>query len=30
MINLDGMLKSKDITFLTKVSIVKAMVSPWM
>ena len=30
MTNLDSILKSKDITFLTKVSIVKAMVSPWM
>ena len=28
MTNLDGMLKSKDITFLTKVHIVKAMVFP--
>ena len=28
MTNLDNILKSKDITFLTKVHVVKAMVSP--
>ena len=28
MVNLDSMLKSRDITFLTKVNLVKAMVFP--
>ena len=29
MANLDSVLKSKDITLLTKVHLVKAMVFPW-